>query len=81
MSVVPFPSPMSSDRTVRQTISRPETVAISRERASTASKPVLWLRRWRSRRELAALDVDQIHDAGLDPFAVRREAMKPFWRA
>jgi uncharacterized protein YjiS (DUF1127 family) len=30
---------------------------------------------------LATLDLDQIRDADLDPFEVRREAMKPIWRA
>jgi uncharacterized protein YjiS (DUF1127 family) len=42
--------------------------------------PLLWLLRscWRS--ELAALDVDQMRDCGLDPGTVRREAAKPFWR-
>ena len=81
MSVVPFPSPISSDRPVRRIVSRPQTAAVPRASISAVFKPVLWLRRWRGRRELAALDLDQIRDADLDPFEVRREAMKPFWRA
>jgi uncharacterized protein YjiS (DUF1127 family) len=29
---------------------------------------------------LKALDAAQLRDCGLDPDAVTREAMKPFWR-
>jgi uncharacterized protein YjiS (DUF1127 family) len=42
--------------------------------------PQLWLQRHIRRREMAALDIDQIRDCGLDPEVVRREAAKPFWR-
>jgi uncharacterized protein YjiS (DUF1127 family) len=42
--------------------------------------PLLWLLRSCWRDELAALDVDQMRDCGLDPEALRREAIKPFWR-
>jgi uncharacterized protein YjiS (DUF1127 family) len=47
---------------------------------SLLQMPLLWLLRscWRS--ELAALDIDQMRDCGLDPGTVRREAAKPFWR-
>jgi uncharacterized protein YjiS (DUF1127 family) len=42
--------------------------------------PQPWLQRHIRRREMAALDIDQIRDCGLDPEVVRREAAKPFWR-
>jgi uncharacterized protein YjiS (DUF1127 family) len=42
--------------------------------------PRLWIQRASSRRELLALDAMQMRDCGLDPVAVRREAIKPFWR-
>ena len=42
--------------------------------------PRLWIQRANSRRELLALDSMQMRDCGLDPVAVRREAIKPFWR-
>jgi uncharacterized protein YjiS (DUF1127 family) len=42
--------------------------------------PQIWLQRLMWRSELAALDVDQMRDCGLDPEAVRSEATKPFWR-
>lgn len=40
----------------------------------------LWLGRIRARRALAALHPDQIREAGLDPFRLRAEIAKPFWR-
>lgn len=43
--------------------------------------PILWLRRLRHRRALATLDHAQIREAGLDPYVIREEIMKPFWRA
>ncbi len=49
--------------------------------AAVLRAPRLWLERMSHRRELAALDLRQMHDAGLDPETVRREASKPFWRA
>ena len=76
MSVIPFPSPLSAARPRRQAVG-----GIPAALAATESLPALWLRRWRSRRELTALDPDQLRDGGLDPLAVRREATKPFWRA
>jgi len=42
--------------------------------------PRLWLQRHAARKELATLDAAQMRDCGLDPLAVRREAIKPFWR-
>jgi uncharacterized protein YjiS (DUF1127 family) len=42
--------------------------------------PLLWLQRRSWRAELKALDAAQLRDCGLDPDAVAREAMKPFWR-
>lgn len=41
----------------------------------------LWLRRARTRRELASLSARQMRDTGLDPARIRRESAKPFWRA
>jgi uncharacterized protein YjiS (DUF1127 family) len=41
----------------------------------------LWLSRWRTRRDLAALPPYMLRDIGLDPIAARNEAEKPFWRA
>ena len=43
--------------------------------------PRLWLQRRSGRKELAALDAEQMRDCGLDPETVRREATKPFWRS
>jgi uncharacterized protein YjiS (DUF1127 family) len=43
--------------------------------------PRLWLKRHAWRRELAALDTEQMKDCGFDPLDVQREAAKPFWRA
>jgi len=42
--------------------------------------PLRWLERLYWRAELKALDAAQLRDCGLDPAAVAREAMKPFWR-
>ncbi len=81
MTVVPFPSPMSSSRPVRRSVGGSRRAAVPAASPSALPWPVLWLRRWRGRRELATLDLDQIRDADLDPFEVRREAMKPIWRA
>lgn len=41
----------------------------------------LWVWRVRSRRELAALDADQLRDTGIHPRVARREAAKRFWQA
>ncbi|WP_457106484.1 DUF1127 domain-containing protein [Methylobacterium sp. P5_C11] len=40
-----------------------------------------WLQRIRTRRALAALHPDQARDAGLEPWDLRAEIAKPFWRA
>lgn len=42
--------------------------------------PGRWFVRASRREELMTLDAKQMQDCGLDPFAVRREALKPFWR-
>ena len=42
--------------------------------------PALWIVRASRRRELMALDAEQMKDCGFDPIEVRREALKPFWR-
>ncbi len=39
-----------------------------------------WLNRIRTRRALAALHPDQARDAGLEPWDLRAEIAKPFWR-
>jgi uncharacterized protein YjiS (DUF1127 family) len=60
---------------------RPQTVLRPLWRAGSLMQlPLLWLLRLSWRGELAALDVEQMRDCGLDPEAVRREAAKPFWR-
>ncbi|MCF4126021.1 DUF1127 domain-containing protein [Methylobacterium sp. SyP6R] len=41
----------------------------------------LWWRRARDRGVLADLTPAQMRDTGLDPAVVRRESVKPFWRA
>jgi uncharacterized protein YjiS (DUF1127 family) len=51
-----------------------------RSAGSLARLPLLWLTRHFRRSELAALDIDQMRDCGLDAETVRREAAKPFWR-
>lgn len=51
---------------------------------ATSARPALlrlWLGRIRARRALAALHPDQVREAGLDPFRLRAEIAKPFWRA
>ena len=40
----------------------------------------IWLRRIHDRKVLAALHPDQLRDAGLEPWVVRAEIDKPFWR-
>jgi uncharacterized protein YjiS (DUF1127 family) len=39
----------------------------------------LWIMRASRRNELMTLDAAQMQDCGLDPIAVREEALKPFW--
>ena len=67
MSVIPFP------------VARP--VASASLAKPTLPLLTVWRRRIDERRELAALDTVQLRDAGLDPRAVYRESVKPFWRA
>jgi uncharacterized protein YjiS (DUF1127 family) len=62
------------------------TVTLSASPASPrpamgASVLRLWLRRIRTRRALAALHPDQLRDIGLEPWDLRAEIDKPFWRA
>jgi uncharacterized protein YjiS (DUF1127 family) len=40
-----------------------------------------WVGRSSQRRTLAALEPAQLKDIGVDLFAARAEAAKPFWRA
>jgi uncharacterized protein YjiS (DUF1127 family) len=59
----------------RQAASRPLRTA-----GTLLQLPYLWLLRFSRRKELAALDAEQMRDCGLNPFDVRREVNKPFWR-
>ena len=63
-----------------------QAVTLSSSPAVTrpAARPSLlrtWLQRIRTRRALAALNPDQARDAGLEPWDLRAEVAKPFWRA
>ncbi|MGE8126899.1 DUF1127 domain-containing protein [Methylobacterium sp. NPDC080182] len=63
-----------------------QAVTLSSSSAVTrpAARPSLlrtWLQRIRTRRALAALHPDQARDAGLEPWDLRAEVAKPFWRA
>jgi uncharacterized protein YjiS (DUF1127 family) len=63
-----------------------QAVTLSSSPAVTrpAARPSLlrtWLQRIRTRRALAALHPDQARDAGLEPWDLRAEVAKPFWRA
>lgn len=60
------------------TATRPSATRAER---SASALPLLWLRRIRARRALAALHPEQIREAGLDALVVRAESLKPFWRA
>ncbi|GEM_PF-1631505 len=58
--------------------------AAARPTARPTARPSLlrtWLQRIRTRRALAALHPDQARDAGLEPWDLRAEIAKPFWRA
>jgi uncharacterized protein YjiS (DUF1127 family) len=60
------------------------TLSASPASARPAAGPFvlrLWLRRIRTRRALAALHPDQLRDIGLEPWELRAEIDKPFWRA
>ena len=54
--------------------------ARSANRSAVPSLLGLWLQRIRTRRLLAALHPDQLRDAGIEPWHLRREIRKPFWR-
>jgi uncharacterized protein YjiS (DUF1127 family) len=43
--------------------------------------PLLWLQRSRYRWELSQISERQLRDVGLNPEAIRRESLKPFWEA
>jgi len=66
MSILAFPSATTPARSANQP-ARPSLVR-------------LWLQRIRTRRLLAALHPDQLRDAGIEPWRLRREIRKPFWR-
>lgn len=62
--------------------------ALTLSRSAAADRPAsgpflprLWLDRLRTRRALAALHPEQIRDVGLEPWRLRAEIRKPFWRA
>ena len=65
--------------------SRAATATRGGRRAALIQKLLRLLRRWLERRawrrELAALDAEQMRDCGFNPVEVRREVAKPFWRA
>ncbi|GJE10275.1 MULTISPECIES: DUF1127 domain-containing protein [Methylobacterium] len=48
--------------------------------AARPSALQIWLCRIHTRRALAALHPDQMRDVGLEPWQVRAEIRKPFWR-
>ena len=48
--------------------------------AALMQLPRFWIERASWRNELMKLDARQMQDCGLDPVAVRHEALKPFWR-
>ena len=56
------------------------TPARSANRSAVPSLLGLWIQRIRTRRLLAALHPDQLRDAGIEPWHLRREIRKPFWR-
>ena len=56
------------------------TPARATNRPARPSLLRLWLQRIRTRRALAALTPDQLRDAGIEPWRLRHEIRKPFWR-
>jgi uncharacterized protein YjiS (DUF1127 family) len=42
-------------------------------------QPAVWFLRSSRRRELRALEPEQMKDCGIDPVEAHREAIKPFW--
>ncbi|SFJ00385.1 DUF1127 domain-containing protein [Methylobacterium brachiatum] len=65
MSIIAFPSAASA-----RSENRPVRQSLLR----------LWLQRIRARRSLAVLNPDQLRDAGIEPWRLRHEIRKPFWR-
>ncbi|MCJ2121810.1 DUF1127 domain-containing protein [Methylobacterium sp. J-077] len=63
-------------------ITSPSAITPTRptNRPSRPSLLGLWLQRIRTRRLLAALHPDQLRDAGIEPWHLRHEIRKPFWR-
>ncbi|MCO4757959.1 MAG: DUF1127 domain-containing protein [Oceanospirillaceae bacterium] len=41
---------------------------------------ICWYQRYRTRRQLLALDRDQLKDIGVSSACAQAEAAKPFWR-
>ncbi|MCJ2092095.1 translation initiation factor IF-2 [Methylobacterium sp. J-072] len=66
MSIITFPSAATSVR--------------SANRPARPSLLGLWRQRIRTRRSLAALHPDQLREAGIEPWRLRHEIRKPFWR-
>ncbi|ACB23923.1 DUF1127 domain-containing protein [Methylobacterium radiotolerans] len=67
-----------------QAVTLSPSPAAARPTGRPAARPSLlrtWLQRIRTRRALAALHPDQARDAGLEPWDLRAEIAKPFWRA
>jgi uncharacterized protein YjiS (DUF1127 family) len=76
-------APRPAKNPAKNPANNPTKIAIKTgaEAARTSMRPpLLWLQRLFWRAELRALDAAQLRDCGLDPAAVAREAMKPFWR-
>ena len=67
--------------TLATTLAPPRAEAFPGRTTAPLALPRLWLARLRARRSLAALHPEQIREAGLDPFRLRTEIAKPFWRA
>ena len=67
-----------------QAVTLSPSPAAARPTARPTARPSLlrrWLQRSRTRRALAARHPDQARDAGLEPWDLRAEIAKPFWRA
>lgn len=61
--------------------SRPPWASAAALAAAAAGMVWTWLSRARQRRTLRDLDARLMRDIGLDAEQVRRETIKPFWRA
>lgn len=81
---MPFiaPSCVAPSRVTPPRVAPPSAApgAVCADRPAGPVPPVLWLRRIRTRRALAALHPDQVRQAGIDPARLRAEILKPFWR-